>query len=92
VKELGRLPLFRYTCRMVTTLIHVDHDKHMDRRYTVAVQPTLLDPVAVVCVWGSRRGRYQRLRVLPAASAQEGHQLADRIVQQKVRRGYVLAS
>lgn len=73
---------------MNTTLIRVDPDKHMDRRYSVAVQPTLLDPVAVVCVWGSRRSGYQRLRVLPAESVAEAAAVFERIVRQKVRRGY----
>jgi predicted DNA-binding WGR domain protein len=73
---------------MNTTLIRIDPDKHMDRRYSVAVQPTLLDPVAVVCVWGSRRGHYQRLRLLPAALVAEAESLAEQIVQAKIRRGY----
>ena len=73
---------------MNTTLIRIDPDKHMDRRYSVAVQATLLDPVAVVCVWGSRRSGYQRLRVLPAESVEEAAAVFERIVRQKVRRGY----
>jgi predicted DNA-binding WGR domain protein len=76
---------------MNTTLIRVDPDKHMDRRYSIVVQATLLDSVAVVCVWGSRRSGYQRLRVLPAASFEEARQLANRVVRQKIRRGYTPA-
>ena len=71
-----------------TTLIRVDLEKHMDRRYSVAVQPTLLDPVAVVCVWGSRRSSYQQVRVLPSLSIESAQMTAEGIIQKKVRRGY----
>ena len=74
-----------------TTLIRVDLEKHMDRRYSVAVQPTLLDPVAVVCVWGSRRSSYQRMRAEPADSISEAEALAAKLVARKCRRGYRLA-
>jgi predicted DNA-binding WGR domain protein len=74
---------------MNITLIRVDLEKHMDRRYSVAVQPTLLDPLAVVCIWGSRRGGYQRLQVHPAATPEEARKLAEKIVRTKLRRGYV---
>lgn len=76
---------------MNTTLIRVDLEKHMDRRYSVAIQPTLLDPVAVVCVWGSRRSSYQRLQVHPSASQEEAQEVAERIVRAKIRRGYLLS-
>jgi len=71
-----------------TTLIRVDPVQHMDRRYTVAIQPTLLDPVAVVCVWGSRRSSYQRMRAVPADSISEAEALAAKLVVRKCRRGY----
>jgi predicted DNA-binding WGR domain protein len=74
-----------------TTLIRVDLEKHMDRRYSVAVQPTLLDAVAVVCVWGSRRSSYQRVRTLPADSIPEAEALAAKLVARKCRRGYRIA-
>jgi predicted DNA-binding WGR domain protein len=71
-----------------TTLIRVDLEKHMDRRYTVYVQPTLLDPMAVVCVWGSRRSSYQRMQVHQASTQEEAQQVAERIIRAKMRRGY----
>ena len=76
---------------MNTTLIHVDLEKHMDRRYTVYVQPTLLDPMAVVCIWGSRRSSYQRLQVHDVATLEDAERMAEKIVMGKIRRGYVLA-
>ncbi|MDL1889851.1 WGR domain-containing protein [Nitrospirales bacterium NOB] len=74
---------------MNTTLIRVDLEKHMDRRYSVAIQPTLLDPIAVVCVWGSRRSNYQRMHVRPAITREEAEQVAEKIVRGKIRRGYL---
>lgn len=74
---------------MNTTLIRVDPDKHMDRRYSVAIQATLLDPVAVVCVWGSRRSSYQRLSVHAAATPEEALKAAEKLLRGKMRRGYV---
>ena len=76
---------------MNANLIRVDPERRMHRRYSVAVQPTLLDLVAVVCVWGSRRGSYQRARAYPVPTTAEARKLAEKIVRTKVRRGYVLA-
>lgn len=90
-EKLGRFAYLRYNSTMNTTLIRVDPGKHMDRRYTVTIQPTLLDPVAVVCIWGSRRSSYQRIRVLPAASVEEASDLAKVIVRRKMRRGYLVS-
>jgi hypothetical protein len=73
---------------MGTSLIRVDPSHQVNRRYWVGVQPTLWDPWAVVCIWGSRQTRYQRLRVMPVTSRQAGRDLAGRIVAQKERRGY----
>ncbi len=73
---------------MNTTLIRVDLEKHMDRRYSVAIQPTLLDPVAVICVWGSRRSSYQRIQVHPAATREDAQKVAEKIVRAKIQRGY----
>jgi len=42
----------------------------INRWYMVSVQQTLLEPVAVVCAWGSRKSRWQRLRVLPVDSCE----------------------
>lgn len=91
-QKLGRMVRVRYTSGMdnspFTTLIRVDPDRHMNRRYSVTVQATLLEQVAVVCIWGSRRSSYQRLRTLPAASVEEAQTTAERIVRAKEQRGY----
>ena len=78
-----------YNPGMNANLIRVDLEKHMDRHYSVAIQPTLLDPVAVVCVWGSRRSRYQRVQVHPMATREDAQKVAEKIVRGKIRRGYL---
>jgi hypothetical protein len=46
--------------------------------------------VAVICAWGNRRNSYQQLRVLPAQSEGEAFTLAQKIVEQKLARGYAI--
>ncbi|MBN2147992.1 MAG: WGR domain-containing protein [Anaerolineales bacterium] len=71
-------------------LIRIDPAKHIDRWYIVLVQPTLLDRWAVVCAWGNRRNNYQRWRYLLAESKEAAEELAVRVVQRKLRKGYQL--
>jgi len=73
---------------MMPFMNRVDPEEDMDRWYMVFVQATLLDSVAVVCAWGSRRTAYHQLRVRPASSTEEALTTAKKIVQQKVKRGY----
>ncbi len=73
-------------------LVRVDPEKNANRWYAVAVQSTLLDGCAVVCLWGSRRTGYQRQRVISMPSEQEAKALAEQIVARKLRRGYVCLS
>jgi predicted DNA-binding WGR domain protein len=69
-------------------LIRVDPEKRMARWYAVTVQPTLLDGCVVVCLWGSRRTRYQRIHIIPTDSSEEALGLAEKITAKKIRRGY----
>ena len=62
----------------------------MDRWYTVMVQPTLLEPVAVVCAYGNRQTSWQQIRIIPAASWDEAKEKAAKIVEGKVKRGYMI--
>ena len=78
-----------YNWGMNANLIRIDPERRMNGRYSVAVQPTLLDPLAVVCIWGSRRSSYQRIQVHPAATQEEAQKVAEKIVRTKMRRGYV---
>lgn len=77
-----------YNSAMHTTLIRVEPEKHMDRRYSISVQATLLDPVAVVCIWGSRRSSYQRVQIIPMATSSEATTRAEKIARKKLQRGY----
>lgn len=76
---------------MMALLVRVEPEMNMDRWYSVCVQPTLLDPVAVFCSWGNLRTNYLRTRFLPAESLEEASRLAADIVTRKVRRGYTVS-
>ena len=69
-------------------LICVDPSRRRWRRYRVCVQPTLLEPYAAVCEWGSLRTKYCRIRSIPCAGQAEAEELAQRIIERKKRRGY----
>ena len=73
---------------MLVLLTRVDPEEHMDRWYMVTVQPTLFEPLAVICSWGNRQNDYQRVHIIPAASPAQALALAEKIVVAKQRRGY----
>ncbi|RIK33057.1 MAG: WGR domain-containing protein [Chloroflexi bacterium] len=87
-KKRGRFGLWGYNVEVIISLARIDPELHMNRWYTIAVQPTLLDPVAVICTWGNRKTRYQRMRIQPTSSPKEARTVADGIVRRKVGRGY----
>jgi len=65
---------------MFTLMTRIEPEKNMDRWYSVSVQPTLLDSVAVVCAWGRRHTGYQRVRVLLADSSETAEEIAAGVV------------
>ncbi|NPV86278.1 MAG: WGR domain-containing protein [Anaerolineae bacterium] len=69
-------------------LTRVDPAKRCYRWYRVHVQATLLDPFAVVCAWGSLRTKYRRQRSIPCAGWVEAERTAEKIIEQKLHRGY----
>jgi predicted DNA-binding WGR domain protein len=73
---------------LLVLLVRIEPEKNLDRWYSVAVQPTLLDPWAVICAWGSRRTQYRRIRVMPVESLEAGKEIATDIIARKMRRGY----
>ena len=73
---------------MFTQLTRYAPDDHVNRWYTVMVQPTLLDPIAVVTTWGSRETDYQQVHIEPMASEREALATAESIVLAKLKRGY----
>ena len=56
---------------MLTILRRIDTDENTDRWYLVAIHATLLDPIAVVCQYGSRYTVRQQTWVKPVADAAE---------------------
>lgn len=72
--------------KMLTVLKRVDPVEHVDRWYTVLVQPTLFEPVAVTCAWGNRQTAWQRMRIFPSESLEDAMALAEEIVAQKIRQ------
>lgn len=75
---------------MHTLLKRVNPEQHMNRWYLVTIQPTLLEPLAVICAWGSRETNAQRVQVFPQESPEDAEAMAEKIVQAKLRRGYEL--
>lgn len=69
-------------------LIRVEPERNMNRWYIVAVQATLFDEVAVICGWGRRGTEQARWRIFPVENQQAADELAKRIVQRKIWRGY----
>ena len=70
-------------------LTRTDLEQNMDRIYIVAIQPTLLYEHAVTCYWGRRGTAQQQQKIIPTESAQAADELAQKIVSQKLKRGYV---
>jgi predicted DNA-binding WGR domain protein len=75
---------------MMNMLTRIEPEEGMDRWYFVGIQPTLLEPWAVICAWGNRRTRYARMRSLPAESLKVAEEIAAAIVSRKMRRGYLI--
>jgi predicted DNA-binding WGR domain protein len=60
----------------------------MYRFYEVHVQSTLLDTHAVICTWGSVKSQYHRVRIIETSSREDADIIAQRIIQQKTKKGY----
>lgn len=70
-------------------LRRINPEKNEARFYLVEAGPSLLDPFAVIRVWG-RIGGQQRAMMTPCASAEEAEQLVNQLIQRKMKRGYLL--
>lgn len=73
---------------MMTLLKRVEPEQHMNRWYMIAVQATLLDPIAVICAYGSRESTWQRVHIIPKDSRTEAEIFAEGILKRKLKRGY----
>lgn len=74
---------------MTVLLKRFDPEENLNRWYMVHVQPTLLEPIAVMCAWGSRETSWQQMRIMPVATLTDASRLAQEIVAQKLKRGYI---
>lgn len=72
---------------MHVLLRKIDPDQGMTHWYMITVQATLLEPLAVVCAYGSWETPWQQLRVLPVSSSTEAQDLADTILDRKLNQG-----
>ena len=77
-----------YISSMMTLLSHVEPTENQNRWYLVSVQATLFHPCSVVIAWGRRDNDFQQWRVIPVESRAQADQVAAKIVESKIKRGY----
>ena len=70
------------------TLIKIDPEKHMYRWYSVGIQSTLVDGIAVVYGWGSLKSSFQQWRTIKVESKEEAEKYAKKMVANKLANGY----
>ena len=71
------------------TLIKVDPGKHMYRWYSVGIQGTLVDGIAVIYGWGSLKSPFQKWRTIPARSQEEAESMVNMVLKTRLKKGYV---
>ncbi len=67
-----------------------DPEEHANRWYLVNVQATLFSPCAVILGWGSRQNDFQQWRAIPGSTPEQAQKLAEKIIKQKLKRGYTI--
>jgi predicted DNA-binding WGR domain protein len=70
------------------TLVKIDPIKHMRRWYTVGVQSTLLDGVAVIYGWGSLKSSFQQWRRISVSTIEEAEKICDQMIRVRMKKGY----
>ena len=70
------------------TLIKIDPGKHMYRWYSVGIQETLVDGIAVIYGWGSLKSAFQQWRTVPVDSQKEAEKIVRKKVNTKLEKGY----
>lgn len=73
---------------LMETLIKIDPEKHMHRWYSVGVQSTLVDGIAVIYGWGSLKSSFQHWRTVPVGSLKEAEEIVSKILNTKLEKGY----
>lgn len=78
---------------MQVLLHRINTEKNEQRFYLVETAqpaPSLFDLHAVLRIWGRVGGAQQR-KITPCRSAAEAEKLAERLIRQKLKRGYKFA-
>jgi predicted DNA-binding WGR domain protein len=70
------------------TLIKVDPESHMHRWYSVGIQSTLVDGIAVIYGWGSLKSSFQQWRTVKTRSMAEAEKYVEKLVAKKLVNGY----
>jgi predicted DNA-binding WGR domain protein len=73
----------------IETLIKVEPSKHMYRWYSIGIQSTLVDGLAVIYGWGSLKSPFQQWRTIPAGSQEEAEKIVIEIIRVRLKKGYV---
>ena len=73
----------------LTFLHRVNLERNEKRFYLVFTAPSLFYTHAVTRFWGRTDG-HQRGLIRACESAEEADRLADRLIRQKLKRGYVI--
>ena len=73
---------------MMTLLNHIEPTENQNRWYMVSVQATLFHSCSVIIAWGRRDNDFQQWRVIPFESMALADQVAAKIVERKIKRGY----
>jgi hypothetical protein len=71
------------------TLVKVEPGKHMYRWYSIGIQDTLVDGIAVIYGWGSLKSPFQQWRTIQVQSQEEGEKIVARMLATKIRKGYI---
>ena len=71
------------------TLIKVDPGNHMYRWYSVGIQGTLVDGIAVIYGWGSLKSSFQQWRTHKVQNLEEANTMKDHILAERLKKGYV---
>jgi predicted DNA-binding WGR domain protein len=69
-------------------LLKIDPQKHMSRWYSVGIQNTLVDGIAVIVGWGSLKSSFQQWRSFRVQSLDEANRLKEKIIAGRLRKGY----
>ncbi len=73
---------------MVVVLHRIDPDENMHRYYVVSVQKSLFREISVMVMWGSLETGAQQRQVFSAETHALAIEMAEKIVETKIGRGY----